>query len=92
MEKTNTESAFPEVDLDAEFNPSKLNNFPVDPVSSEVDTSKELQKVADARAEAKEDGKREAMQTVKSAFVISGIIVAAIVAAGSMIVKNLKQT
>ncbi|KAG9442200.1 hypothetical protein H6P81_018054 [Aristolochia fimbriata] len=84
-------ATFPAADLAGELNPSKPKNFPVDPLSSDVDTSKELQKLANARAEGKEEGKREVMQNVKSTFLISGLIVA-IVATSFVVVKKLKET
>ncbi|KAI4300490.1 hypothetical protein L6164_033862 [Bauhinia variegata] len=81
---------FPPADVDSELNPGKQNKVEVDPVSSEVAVSKEIKEEAEVNEKKKETEKREAIHTLKSAIIISGIIVA-VAGAAFAIAKKLRE-
>ncbi|KAF8403311.1 hypothetical protein HHK36_011413 [Tetracentron sinense] len=79
-----------------ELNPGANKNFQVDPVSSQVATSKELKEQVEAvkkekEAMEKEREKKDAAQKLKSAFIISGVIVA-VIGAIFAVAKKLRET
>ncbi|XP_027176860.1 uncharacterized protein LOC113775991 [Coffea eugenioides] len=81
--------AFPAADAEKELNPGENKNFEVDPVSSEVATSLQIKEQIEA-AEKKENEKKDALDTIKSAILVSGIVVA-LAGAVFAIVKKLKE-
>ncbi|XP_058087773.1 uncharacterized protein LOC131234814 [Magnolia sinica] len=62
---------FPAVNADGELNPRKAQDFPVDPISSNVATSKAIKDEVEAK---------EKKDAVKSALIVSGVLVAVIAA------------
>ncbi|KAK7267996.1 hypothetical protein RIF29_20678 [Crotalaria pallida] len=83
----NSNQAFPTADVVREMNPGTNTQFHVDSVSSEVAASKEQ---AEATQKKKEREKKEALQTIKSAIIISGIVVA-VAGAAIAITKKLRE-
>ncbi|CAK9323035.1 unnamed protein product [Citrullus colocynthis] len=84
---------FPAVDVDRELSTGHNKHVEVDPISSEVAASlevKEHEKRKAAEEERKRAKKKEAMQTLKTTFIISGII-AAVAVATFAIVKKLRE-
>ncbi|KAI8563012.1 hypothetical protein RHMOL_Rhmol03G0080400 [Rhododendron molle] len=81
---------FPPADVDKELNPGRNKSFEVDPVSSQVAAHKENKEQAEAARVQKEREKRDALQTLKSALIISGIVVA-VAGAVFAITKKLKE-
>ncbi|KAL0374860.1 UNVERIFIED_CONTAM: ABC transporter B family member 29, chloroplastic [Sesamum radiatum] len=67
--------SFPSADVEKELNPGFDKNFQVDPVSSDVATSKEIKQERD-EAEKKEQEKMDALQSFKTAIIVSGMVVA----------------
>ncbi|ESW34910.1 hypothetical protein PHAVU_001G191100 [Phaseolus vulgaris] len=69
--------SFPSADLDEDLNSSGNNvHLEVDPVSSEVAATQKSKEQAMAKQEKKEGKKKDVLQTLKSAIIVSGIIVA----------------
>ncbi|KAK7378805.1 hypothetical protein VNO80_04253 [Phaseolus coccineus] len=71
--------SFPPADLDEELNTASSGNnvhLEVDPVSSEVAATQKSKEQAMAKQEKKEGKKKDGLQTLKSAIIVSGIIVA----------------
>ncbi|CAK9179183.1 unnamed protein product [Ilex paraguariensis] len=85
-----SEDTFPVVDADRELNHDWNKNFEVDPVSSEMATSLEIKEKAEAAEKQKKMGKKDALQTLKSTIIVSGIIVA-VCGAIFAITKKLKE-
>ncbi|GFZ02501.1 hypothetical protein Acr_15g0011090 [Actinidia rufa] len=97
MEETNgislgsdSDKTFPAVDIDKELNPGRNTNFEVDPVSSHLVATKEIQEQSKAARTQKEREKKDALQALKSAIIVSAITV---VVAGAIfaITKKLKE-
>uniref|UniRef100_A0A5B6ZFN2 Uncharacterized protein n=1 Tax=Davidia involucrata TaxID=16924 RepID=A0A5B6ZFN2_DAVIN len=85
-----SDQAFPAADVDKELNPSRNKDFEVDPVSSQMVTSLEIKEQAEAAKKQKEPEKKDRLQTLKSAIIVSGIIVA-VAGAVFAITKKLKE-
>ncbi|BAT85876.1 hypothetical protein LR48_Vigan03g244100 [Vigna angularis] len=70
--------SFPPADIDGELDTASGNNvhLQVDPESSELAAKKNSRERAKAKEEKKEEKKKDALQTLKSAIIVSGIIVA----------------
>ncbi|XP_022144747.1 uncharacterized protein LOC111014362 [Momordica charantia] len=86
-------SPFPAADVDRELNPGHNRHVEVDPVSSEVAVSLEKKEQAKRKAveeERKEAKKNDTMKTLKTTFIVSGVIAAVAVAAFA-IVKKLRE-
>ncbi|XP_019056385.1 PREDICTED: uncharacterized protein LOC104799760 [Tarenaya hassleriana] len=82
-----TDTSFPEADVHAELNPGHNKSFQVDPVSSEIVSNKvqeEIEKKENAKAE------RDALQTLKSAIIVTAVI-AAVAGAAFAITKKMKE-
>ncbi|KAK6942594.1 hypothetical protein RJ641_027971 [Dillenia turbinata] len=82
-----SDHSFPPADAGAELNSGQHENFAVDPISADVAPFKEEAKVA---KKTKEQQKKDAMHTLKSAIIISGIV-AALAGAVFAITKKLKE-
>ncbi|KAI3471924.1 hypothetical protein Pfo_028612 [Paulownia fortunei] len=80
---------FPAADVQKELNPGLDKDFQVDPVSSDVATSKEIKGQYEA-AERKEEEKKDALQSLKTAIIVSGIVVA-VAGAVFAITKKLRE-
>lgn len=78
---------FPAADAEKELNPDKNKEFEVDPVSSKVAEVKEQKTQAVKELKTK---KKDAVDTLKSTLIVSGIVV---VVAGAVfaITKKLKE-
>ncbi|KAJ6425576.1 hypothetical protein OIU84_026200 [Salix udensis] len=61
-----TESTFPEADVDKALNPALNRKFEVDPVSSDISTTKDIQQEQDEAAHKKEREKKDALQKLKT--------------------------
>ncbi|XP_052176292.1 uncharacterized protein LOC127790715 [Diospyros lotus] len=81
---------FPAVDVRKELNPGQNKKFEVDSVSSQVAASKEIKEQAEAAKAQREMEKKDALQTLKSAIIVSGIVVA-VAGAIFAITKKLKE-
>ncbi|KAA8518566.1 hypothetical protein F0562_016040 [Nyssa sinensis] len=84
------DQAFPAADVDKELNPGQNKNFEVDPISSQVATSLQIKEQVEAAQKQKEQEKKDSLQTLKSAVIVSGIIVA-VAGAVFAITKKLKE-
>nr|XP_010943769.1 uncharacterized protein LOC105061426 isoform X2 [Elaeis guineensis] len=86
--------AFPAVNASRELNLGVPEQFPVDPVSSDVATSKELKAEAEAEARAKAKGdaseKCDLGGTLTSVLMVSGVVVVA-VGVAFFVTKKLKE-
>ncbi|XP_057960802.1 uncharacterized protein LOC131152882 [Malania oleifera] len=78
---------FPAADAEGELNPGRDKNLKVDPVSAQVATSLEVKEKAEMK---KEEEKRDAIQTLKTVVIVSGVI-AAVAGAAFVITKKLKE-
>ncbi|CAK9145144.1 unnamed protein product [Ilex paraguariensis] len=85
-----SEGSFSAADADRELNPGRNKNFEVDPISSKVATSLEIKEKAEATKKHKEMERKDALQSLKSAIIVSGIIVA-VAGAVFAISKKLKE-
>ncbi|KAL6998045.1 hypothetical protein U1Q18_008171 [Sarracenia purpurea var. burkii] len=88
-----SDQTFPAADVDKELNPGQNTSFEVDPVSSQVDSSKKIREQAEAdEATAKKEREKKdaALQKLKSAIIISGIAVA-VAGAVLAITRKLKE-
>ncbi|CAK7341849.1 unnamed protein product [Dovyalis caffra] len=83
-------STFPEAAVDQALNPSLNKEFEVDPVSSDIATSKEIQQEQEEAARKKEREKQDAMQKLKTTILVSAIIVA-VAGAAFAITKKLRE-
>ncbi|CAL5419695.1 unnamed protein product [Camellia sinensis] len=91
MEGTkSSDQTFPAADVDKELNLGQNKNFEVDPVSSQVAASIETKEQTEAAKTQKEREKKDALQTLKSTIIISGIVVA-VAGAIFVITKKLKE-
>ncbi|XP_004494043.1 uncharacterized protein [Cicer arietinum] len=86
----NSDQTFPSADLAGELNPGNNTQVHVDPISSEVAATKEIKEQAAAKQKKKEIEKNECLEKLKSAIIISGIVVA-LVGAAFAITKKLKE-
>ncbi|KAK6944043.1 hypothetical protein RJ641_025145 [Dillenia turbinata] len=77
-----SDHSFPPADAGAELNPDQNENLPVDPISADEEA-----KVA---KKTKKQQKNDAMDTLKSAIIMSGIV-AALAGAVFSITKKLKE-
>ncbi|XP_077235749.1 uncharacterized protein LOC143877529 [Tasmannia lanceolata] len=85
---------FPVADAEGELHTGKPKNFPVDPVSDDVASSKELKEKAEVEkkeVEKKEAEMKDAAQTLKSVIIISSVIVV-VAATIFAVTKKLKET
>ncbi|KZV14707.1 hypothetical protein F511_41621 [Dorcoceras hygrometricum] len=81
---------FPAADVRRELNPGLDKDFQVDPISSEVAASKEIQEQFEAAKKAREQENKDAMQSFKTTIIVSGVVV---VVAGAVfaIAKKLRE-
>ncbi|GAA0151943.1 hypothetical protein LIER_10547 [Lithospermum erythrorhizon] len=84
---SNPTEPFPKLDVQGELHPEKNKDLSVDPISSEVAADKEQ---GERAKEAKERAKRDAIQTLKTTIIVSGIAIA-VIGAIFAITKKLKQ-
>ncbi|KAK7345326.1 hypothetical protein VNO77_15928 [Canavalia gladiata] len=84
----NSDLTFPPADIAGELNPGNNTQVHVDPESSEVAAAKEMKEQAEAKQKGRE--KKDALQTIKSAIIISGIVVA-LAGAAFAINKKLRE-
>ncbi|KAL3536099.1 hypothetical protein ACH5RR_004560 [Cinchona calisaya] len=84
------EDTFPAADAEKELNPAQNKDFEVDPVSSQVSTSLQINKEQIEAAEKIEKEKKDALDKFKSAIIVSGIVVT-VAGAVFAIVKKLKE-
>ncbi|XP_008788987.2 uncharacterized protein LOC103706614 [Phoenix dactylifera] len=86
--------AFPAVNASRELNLGVPEQFPVDPVSSDVATAKELKEETEGRARAKAQadaaGKCDLGSTLMSVLMVSGVVVVA-VGVAFFVTKKLKE-
>ncbi|KAJ6864808.1 hypothetical protein NC651_035390 [Populus alba x Populus x berolinensis] len=85
-----TESTFPEADVDKALNPALNRKFEVDPVSSDISTTKEIKQEQDEAAQKKRREKQDALQNLKTTIFVSAIIVA-VAGAVFAITKKLRE-
>ncbi|RVW48152.1 hypothetical protein CK203_073482 [Vitis vinifera] len=83
-----SDETFPVADVQGELHPAQNKDFQVDPVSSDVATSLEYKGRGDKKEKDRE--KKDALQTLKSAIIVSGAILAA-AGAVFVITKKLKE-
>ncbi|KAL2323070.1 hypothetical protein Fmac_027449 [Flemingia macrophylla] len=69
----NSDLTFPQADVVGELNPGANTHVQVDPTSSELEASKEIKEASQRKNERE---KKDALQALKSAIIISGIVVA----------------
>ncbi|XP_073317322.1 uncharacterized protein [Primulina huaijiensis] len=81
---------FPVADVQRELNPGLDKNFQVDPISSDVAASKEIQEQIEGTKKATEQENKDAMQSFKTSIIVSGIIVV-VVGAVFAIAKKLRE-
>ncbi|XP_020211681.1 uncharacterized protein LOC109796418 [Cajanus cajan] len=86
----NPDLSFPPVDIDGELNPGHDTNFHEDPISSEVSVTKYLKEQEGIQQKKKEKKKKDALQTLKSAIIVSGIVVA-VAGVAFAITKKLRE-
>ncbi|BAT99147.1 hypothetical protein VIGAN_10053800 [Vigna angularis var. angularis] len=86
----NSDLTFPPADVAGELHPETNTNVQIDPTSSEVAAYKETKAQNEAKQEKDEREKKDALQTIKSAIVISGIVVA-LAGAAFAIAKKLRE-
>nr|KYP72322.1 hypothetical protein KK1_004910 [Cajanus cajan] len=86
----NSDLTFPSVDVNKELNPGTNTQVQVDPTSFEVDATKEMKEQDEARQKKNEREKKDALQSIKSAIIISGIVVA-LAGAAFAITKKLRE-
>ncbi|THU72876.1 hypothetical protein C4D60_Mb04t16850 [Musa balbisiana] len=79
---------FPAANAAEEYDLGKPNEFPVDPISSDLATSKEPDKEEEAKARA---GKCDLGSTLTSILMISGVVIATVDVA-FVVTKKLKET
>lgn len=87
--RAQTDQKFPPADVGGTLNPENNAEIEVDAISSEVAAEKEMKEEV-AKPKKKEREEKEAMHTIKSSIIISGIIVAAIGAVFA-ITKKLRE-
>ncbi|PIN07279.1 hypothetical protein CDL12_20157 [Handroanthus impetiginosus] len=80
-------TGFPVVDAEKELNLSMNKDFQIDPISSDIVTTKQEKHEA---KKLKEQEKKEALQSFKRALTVSGIIVA-VAGAIFAITKKLRE-
>ncbi|KAK7348792.1 hypothetical protein VNO80_23471 [Phaseolus coccineus] len=86
----NSDLTFPPADVAGELHPGTNTHVQVDPTSSEVEASKEKKEQEEAKQEKNERERKDSLQTIKSAIVISGIVVA-LAGAAFAITKKLRE-
>ncbi|KEH42011.1 transmembrane protein, putative [Medicago truncatula] len=86
----NSDETFPSADIAAELNPGNNTEVQVDPISSEVAASKEIKEEATDKQKKKQIEKKEYLDKLKSAIIISSIVVA-LAGAAFAITKKLKE-
>ncbi|KAG5243985.1 hypothetical protein OIU76_009145 [Salix suchowensis] len=69
-------SSFPEADVDQALKPGQNKEFEVDPISSDIATSKETQQEQDEAARKREREKQDAMHKLKTTILVSAMIIA----------------
>ncbi|KAF9598248.1 hypothetical protein IFM89_026079 [Coptis chinensis] len=90
--------AFPEDNINGELNPGATSNFPVDPVSSHIHTSKKLKEQVEAEDRRKREMEKkkkwkdndDCHKKLKSTVLISGVVVA-VVGALCALTKKLRE-
>ncbi|PIA59141.1 hypothetical protein AQUCO_00400180v1 [Aquilegia coerulea] len=90
MESPKGVGEFPAADVVGDSDPAVTKNFTVDPISSEVAQSKEIEKQAQAKNEREQQDKIDAAKKLKSAIIISGVAVA-VIGAIFAIAKKLRE-
>ncbi|KAG6770388.1 hypothetical protein POTOM_026069 [Populus tomentosa] len=83
-------SSFPGADVDQALNPSQNKEFEVDPVSSDIATSKETGQEQDAAARKREREKQDAMHKLKTTILVSAVIIA-VAGAVFAVTKKLRE-
>ncbi|KAK6126373.1 hypothetical protein DH2020_039886 [Rehmannia glutinosa] len=80
---------FPAADAEKELNPGIDKDFQVDPISSDIATTKEIEEQINAK-KLEEREKKDALQSFKTTLIVSGIVV---VVAGAVfaITKKLRE-
>ncbi|GAA0183477.1 hypothetical protein Leryth_000962 [Lithospermum erythrorhizon] len=84
---SNPTEPFPALDVQGELHPGQNKDVSTDPISSEIATNKNQAEIA---KEENERAKRDALQTLKTTIIVSGVIVA-VVGAIFAITKKLKE-
>ncbi|KAF5750522.1 hypothetical protein HS088_TW03G00859 [Tripterygium wilfordii] len=84
------DASFPAADVDKELHPGHNQRVEVDSVSSDIAASKEIKAKCEANQKEKERQKRDAMQKLKSAIMVSAVIVA-VAGAAFAITKKLRE-
>ncbi|KAK6152295.1 hypothetical protein DH2020_014930 [Rehmannia glutinosa] len=80
---------FPAADAEKELNPGIDKDFQVDPISSDIATTKEIEEQIKAK-KLEEREKKDALQSFKTALIVSGIVVA-VAGAVFAITKKLRE-
>ncbi|XP_022767056.1 uncharacterized protein LOC111311706 [Durio zibethinus] len=78
---------FPDADAKGELNPGENKDFKVDSLSCEIATSREIKDQAKAE---ENKGKKDPMQRLKTAILVSAVVVA-VAGAAFAITKKLKE-
>ncbi|KAL2318039.1 hypothetical protein Fmac_031915 [Flemingia macrophylla] len=86
----NSDITFPPVDVVGELNPGTNTHIQVDPTSSEVAAYNKMKEQNEAKQKKSEGEKKDTLQTIKSAIIISGIVVA-LAGAAFAITKKLRE-
>ncbi|TKY61975.1 hypothetical protein E2542_SST11829 [Spatholobus suberectus] len=86
----NPDLSFPQADVTGELIPGNNIHVHVDPISSDVAVTKDLQEQAEAQQKKKGRKKKDALQTLKSAIIVSGIVVA-VAGVAFVITKKLRE-
>ncbi|KAK3043516.1 hypothetical protein RJ639_002095 [Escallonia herrerae] len=85
-----SDHAFPAADAEKKLNPGTNRGVEVDPVSAEVAASVEIKERAKATKKQEEKENKEALQSLKRAIIVSGIVVA-VAGAVFAITKKLRE-
>ncbi|CAD5190955.1 unnamed protein product [Musa acuminata subsp. malaccensis] len=92
--KAGDDRAFPPANPAQELNREKPDEFPVDPISTDVSTAKQCKEEAEARPRsgaAAEAEKSDLGSRLMSVLMISGVVIAA-AGVAFLVTKKLKQT
>ena len=87
--RSQTDQNYPPADVDGTLYPESNTEIEVDAISSKVAAEKEMKEEV-AKQKKKEREEKEAMHTIKSSIIISGIIVA-VIGAVFAITKKLRE-
>ncbi|KAK6147213.1 hypothetical protein DH2020_018125 [Rehmannia glutinosa] len=83
-------TGFPAADVEKELNPGVDKDFRVDPISSDVATSKQIKEQYEEAERKEQEKKEDALKSIKTAFIVSGIVVA-VAGAIFAITKKLRE-